>query len=270
MSSKRSPARSPGAKRACSPRRNRKLVGDIVIRAPSSGRLRSPLRASNAKAKRTRSPPSSLRAFERLAAKTRQQTRRALERAERKRAIHDYFATGEHDAIVESVVAEAMDKLLGDGKPLPRNAAVVFDVDDTVLGTHPSYRPVAVSRLTREARATMPKHFHPPISAVMQLYDALVAAGVKVLVLTGRYARHRKETVENLRWVGFDTWHDAAFREPHEEEMTARDYKEMRRREWAERHGLRIIGSVGDQLSDLEGAHAGHPVHIPNPAYTIH
>lgn len=289
----RSPLRSPG--RRTSP------LGRKTIRRPTAvarTRARSPCRTANpaaARAGKASSPPS-LRHISRKAGKaactasggpgkarrsrmtppgaqalagSRLGSLRGLTKAEKKRVLHDYYASGSHDAEVNAIVSEAMRKLIGRGDQIPRNAAVVFDIDDTVLGTHPSYRSWAIARLPKGMRERMPDHFHPPIKPVVQLYKALIDAGVAVLILTGRYARHKGETFENLRWAGFDKWHDAAFREQPEERMTARDFKERRRREWAERHGWHIIGCVGDQLSDLEGDHAGHTVYIPNPAYVI-
>jgi hypothetical protein len=138
-----------------------------------------------------------------------------------------------------------------------------------MVATHDAHRDRAISNMPHHMRAKMKDNFHPPLMPVVQLYKLLLAAGVRPLILTGRYERHRDETFDNLRCIGVDTWDDAVFRAAHEETMSAQEYKEKRRADWA-RDGYNIIASVGDQESDVVGEHVGVPVLLPNPAYKIH
>jgi hypothetical protein len=164
-----------------------------------------------------------------------------------------------------------------------RPPAVVFDVDDCLLSTHPLRRLQFSARLQEwRHRASQqhalnlppsppppftPEQFLPPIPSVCEFYRRLQALGYTTVILTGRYAQYRDVTLANLRWVGVDDWAEAVFRERGDTHLAAVVYKSKHRIRLARRY--RIVGCVGDQWSDLEGPYHGLQVKLPNYFYNI-
>lgn len=192
--------------------------------------------------------------------------------------LHRYYASGAYDEQVRAIVREASSRLLGaiERGQLPPNAVVVFDIDDTLLNSHP-HKKVEHLRLTGRAlvdpRGGVPRHeqraFLPPIRATVDLHNELRRRGVRTVLLTGRYARHERHTMANLRAAGVDPTHDRViFREPHEECIDASSYKQGRRAALA-REGWVVVANLGDQVSDVVGDHSGMAFVLPNPQYVV-
>lgn len=46
----------------------------------------------------------------------------------------------------------------------------------------------------------------PPLPEVLELYERLLALGIKVFFITGRHEYQREPTIKNLRNAGYHTW----------------------------------------------------------------
>lgn len=211
-----------------------------------------------------------------------------------KAAVDAYMTSPTYDRFVESLCADAtraIDDCLRDltdtrvpGARVRRGsrdpyAAIavpsgpvplaVFDVDDTLLSSHPGRRHRFAAHLL-SAGTRMPPAYLPPIDPVVRLYRSLRARGVRTAILTGRRSTNEAVTLDNLRWAGVDGWDHAIFRAvgTPEQHMDAVDYKSRQRARLAAA-GYRIVANVGDQHSDLHGGNSGVAVKLPNPMHTI-
>ncbi|CAI6005492.1 unnamed protein product [Closterium sp. NIES-65] len=101
----------------------------------------------------------------------------------------------------------------------------------------------------------------------------LGAGGLGVALVTGRPESQRAATVENLRRVGVTQWKVLMMRpldaNGNVVQETAVQFKSRSRRE-IEAMGMRIVGSVGDQWSDITGDATGNGTFkLPNPFYFV-
>lgn len=213
-----------------------------------------------------------------------------------KAAIDAYMTSPTYDRFVESLCADATraidDRLRGlagacaaagvgnrarrgsrdlyafDAPRAPVPLAV-FDVDDTLLSSHPGRRHRFATHLLSSG-ARMPSAYLPPLDPVVRLYRSLRERGVRTAILTGRRSTNEAVTLDNLQWAGIDGWDHAIFRAvgTPEQHMDAVDYKSRQRARLAAA-GYEIVANVGDQHSDLHGGNSGVAVKLPNPMHTI-
>ncbi|HEX4156212.1 MAG TPA: HAD family acid phosphatase [Acidobacteriaceae bacterium] len=158
--------------------------------------------------------------------------------------------------------------------------AIVFDIDETVLSKfcqmpveNYGYLQKMDDEWTLSAQGL-------PIPGALRLFNEAKADGVAVFFITGRPgvpradAVHPREdqteaTERNLEAAGFHGWAGLALKNHDENGMKVIPYKSLERKK-IEDKGYRIVMSVGDQWSDLEGApQAEVSVKLPNPFYFI-
>jgi predicted secreted acid phosphatase len=166
--------------------------------------------------------------------------------------------------------------------------AVVFDADDTTLWTydmednamHFNFDPVL-----QDTQWVQPMRF-PAVPGMVDLVNAVGAAGCTVVGLTGRRAPQRAATLGNLELVGYDyfteanyytKWASGATPDPtiyagtpceNNGGCSTIQYKSAVRR-YVESQGYDIIANFGDQFSDLIGGYADRAVKLPNPTYYL-
>jgi acid phosphatase class B len=103
---------------------------------------------------------------------------------------------------------------------------------------------------------------------VKVLYDFLLSKGAKIIFLTGRNFYEYEVTHQNLKNTGYTDFDTLITQIGDETKMKARDFKSGKRH-WLTEQGYEIIGTVGDQRSDLEGEYHGIQIKIPNYLYLI-
>ena len=108
----------------------------------------------------------------------------------------------------------------------------------------------------------------PAIPQVKELYDFLLDKGSRIIFLTGRNLPEYEVTYRNLIKEGYTTFDTLITQREYELELSAQEFKSVKRKELVEK-GYEIIGTVGDQWSDLEGEYHGIQVKIPNYLYLI-
>lgn len=148
-------------------------------------------------------------------------------------------------------------------------AAVVFDVDDTVLSDYENEKTIAFGYIPKLSHAWILRADAPGIDQTKKLYDYLIDRGFHVIFLTGRHQDEYQATLKNLREEGFTIFDRVIVRSSNEKSLTAQEYKTERRRQLAA-EGYSIVGTVGDQWSDLCGAYSGYRVKVPNYRYIIY
>ncbi|PON54489.1 Acid phosphatase [Parasponia andersonii] len=148
----------------------------------------------------------------------------------------------------------------------------VFDIDETALSNLPYYadtgfgsEPYNATKFNEwvETKAA------PALPATLELYEALLNLGIKVVFITGRPESQRNVTSSNLKAVGYTTWEELVLKGSEYSGKTAVVYKSAQRK-ILENDGYRIVGNIGDQWSDLLGTNIGlRTFKLPDPMYYI-
>lgn len=150
--------------------------------------------------------------------------------------------------------------------------AWVFDIDETLLSNAPYYavngwglqafNETSFDEWVDTAKA-------PALPSSLKLYNELQGLGFHIILLTGRSEFQRNSTEANLLFAGYNSWEKLILRQSSDIGKTAVQYKSERRAAM-EAEGFKILGSSGDQWSDLIGSPmATRSFKLPNPMYFI-
>ena len=183
-----------------------------------------------------------------------------------KKAVKEYYESGRFYKEVENVVEKAEKEF--DKVEIKDNSAVVFDVDETVLDNYGLEKLMGfgyVYEMNKKWNAEMKA---PALKPVKELYDYLLSKGVHIIFLTGRNFSEYNATYQNLKNAGYAVFDTLITQIGDEKKMNAQDFKSAKR-VFLTQKGYDIIGTVGDQWSDLKGADHGIQVKIPNYLYLI-
>lgn len=183
-----------------------------------------------------------------------------------KEKVQQYYESGKFDKELDKVIEEAKKKF--DKIAFKKNSAVVFDVDETVLDNYGLAELMGfgyVYEMNKKWNAEMKV---PAIEQVKELYDYLRSKGAKIIFLTGRNFAEYKVTYQNLVNAGYTVFDTLITQIGDEKKMKTQDFKSSKR-VWLTKHGYNIVGTVGDQWSDLEGEYHGIQIKIPNYLYLV-
>ena len=194
------------------------------------------------------------------------QVERPLNLTIAKQRVEQYYESDDYENEMEKIIDRTIKHFK---KVSPRNnATIVFDIDDTTLSNYADEKSISFGYI--------PKLFHewviqadaPAIPQTKKLYNYLTQRGFTIIFLTGRKHDEYDATVKNLKNEGFSTFDKLIVRQQHELKMSAKEYKTNRRKQLTQ-EGYKIVGSVGDQRSDLEGCCTGYQIKLPNYRYMI-
>lgn len=183
-----------------------------------------------------------------------------------KEQVEHYYECGQYDKDLEAIVNKTIKHF--EKVPVHNNTAVIFDIDDTVLSDYGNEKSISFGYIPKLSHAWIMQANAPAIAQTKKLYNYLINRGFKVIFLTGRLHHEYEATLKNLTEQGFKGFDRIIVRSPEEEKLSAQEYKTAHRKQLTE-EGLDIVGSIGDQLSDLEGGYAGYKVKLPNYRYMI-
>jgi acid phosphatase len=166
--------------------------------------------------------------------------------------------------------AEAELKRLIAAEKTGEKLALVLDIDETSLTNYCEMKredygfiSVPFNEWAVSAEADM------AIPGTLRLFNEARAAGLEVFFITGRPGEQKAATARNLEAAGYRGWKGLALREGPEKTMATVAYKSEERRKIVDA-GYRIVMSVGDQWSDLNGEpKAEISVKLPNPFYYL-
>jgi HAD superfamily, subfamily IIIB (Acid phosphatase) len=163
----------------------------------------------------------------------------------------------------------ALEKVVGTRKAGER-LALVLDIDETSLTNY--------CEMKREDYGFLAAMFNAwevspgadiAVPGTLRLFNKAIAAGVEVFFITGRANEQREATMRNLEAAGYKGAKGLSLRVGAQKTMSTVEYKGQERRKIVDA-GYRIVMSVGDQWSDLNGdAKAEVSVKLPNPFYYI-
>jgi acid phosphatase len=180
--------------------------------------------------------------------------------------VQQYYESGKFAEELIAVIEEAKEKF--SNIQFKDNSVVIFDVDETALDNYELAKQMGfgyVYELNKKWNAEMKA---PAIKKVKELYDFLLSKGAKVIFLTGRNLPEYEATYQNLMNKGYTVFDTLITQIGDETKMKAVDFKSTKRI-WLKEQGYEIVGTVGDQWSDLEGEYHGIQVKIPNYLYLI-
>jgi len=181
-----------------------------------------------------------------------------------RKEVKEYYESGRFYNEVENVIKKAEEKF--DRIEIKDNSAVVFDVDETALDNYGLAKSMGfgyVYKMNKEWNAEMKS---PALKPVREFYDYLIAKGVHIIFLTGRNFPEYEVTYQNLKNAGYTVFDTLITQIGDETKMKSRDFKNSKR-VFLIKEGYDIIGTVGDQWSDLRGEDHGIQVKIPNYLY---
>ncbi len=181
-------------------------------------------------------------------------------------SVKEYYESGKFDEELDNVIQEAKDKF--SKVEFTENSVVIFDVDETALNNYEASKKMGygyvyemVYEWTQDAKV-------PAFPQVKELYNYLLRKGSKIIFLTARGYDEYDATYNNLITQGFTEFDTLITKSKNEYEMKSLEFKSAKRVELVQR-GYDILGTVGDQWSDLEGPHHGIQVKVPNYLYQI-
>lgn len=180
--------------------------------------------------------------------------------------VKQYYESGKYDEELNKVIEEAKKEF--EKMDFKDNPVVIFDVDETVLNNYELAEQMGfgyVYEMNKKWNAEMKA---PAIPQVKELYDFLLAKGAKIIFITGRNFPEYEVTYKNLKNVGYTVFDTLITQIGDEKKMKALEFKSSKR-VWLTENGYEIIGTVGDQWSDLEGEYHGIQIKIPNYLYLI-
>jgi putative acid phosphatase of HAD superfamily subfamily IIIB len=148
----------------------------------------------------------------------------------------------------------------------PKNYAIVFDVDETLLSNitaieadNFTFGPASQAEATNEIGKAIPSS--------LQLFNDAKARGLTIFLITGRRENSRAHTESNLQREGFSGYKQLVLKPDASTDSTV-VYKSGARAA-IEKQGYKIVANVGDQYSDLAGGHAASAFKLANPFYFL-
>lgn len=183
-----------------------------------------------------------------------------------KNRVEAYYEDGHYTLDATKAVNKAIKHF--EKIPVTPSAIIVFDIDDTLLSTFGLDKSISYGHVPELSQAYEKYGQLPVLPQTKRLYDYLMGRGFHTILLTGRKENAKEGTIKNLESQGITGFDEVITRSPEEEQLTALDYKTAHR-EALSKEGYDIIGSVGDQWSDLCGGFAGYQVKLPNYRYIL-
>jgi len=181
-------------------------------------------------------------------------------------SVKEYYKSGKFDEELGTVIREAKNKF--SKIEFNENTVVIFDVDETVLDNYELAESMGFGYVYEMNKKWNNELNAPAIPQVKELYEYLLTKGARIIFLTGRNIPEYEVTYKNLKKEGYAVFDTLITQREHEYKLSATEFKSSKRVELIEM-GYEIMGTVGDQWSDLEGPHHGIQVKIPNYLYQI-
>jgi acid phosphatase len=180
--------------------------------------------------------------------------------------VAKYYESGKYEEDLREIIKDAKEKFSKvEAKP---NSVVVFDIDETALDNYQEIKRIGFGYEHRIWEEWLQKAEAPAIPQVKDLYDFLIKKGFKIVFITGKRDYQYDATLKNMLGVGYTKFDTIITRRNDEYKMKSAQFKSQKRKELIDK-GYIIAGSVGDQLSDLEGENCGIKIKLPNYLYLV-
>lgn len=183
-----------------------------------------------------------------------------------KEKVIAYHESGRYDTDLNNIINSAREKF----KDIfvTENDVVIFDVDETALSNYAFLKEIGFGYQSDIWNDWINQQESAAIIPVRDFYFELLSKGIHVVFVSGRTNSQYASTYKNLKSAGYYNFDTLITRNEFEIGMSTLQYKSSKREELKAK-GYKIIGTVGDQLSDLEGPDHGIQVKLPNYMYLI-
>lgn len=178
-----------------------------------------------------------------------------------------YYESGDYEREVACVAAQAKEYIAAQCS-LPKNAAIVFDIDETALSNITDIFKQWFIKDRAHIQEWQRSEQSAAIKPIRDLYNFAQKRGIKTFFITGRRKSLQPFTERNLIKEGYTNWAGLYTRPDDDKESSLIPYKTAMRKKITDQ-GYSIITTVGDQESDLRGGYAGKTFKLPNHLYTV-
>jgi len=181
-----------------------------------------------------------------------------------KKTIIHHYENGGFQQELHQVVASVRDRF--PDRASHDKQVVIFDVDEVALSMY---------HLFKENDFGMPGEYYfnclrtktfAALLPIKELYEHFKDLGYTIIFLTSRKHEFYEKTRENLIEVGYSHFDRLITRSQEESSMPSSLFKEQARLKLTQ-EGYEIVCCVDDLEANLQGAHVGYPVKIPNYIY---
>lgn len=180
--------------------------------------------------------------------------------------VKDYYETGGYDKELDDVITDAKEKF--DEVEFKENSVVIFDIDETALNNYGLAKLMDFGYVYDLNKKWNEEIEAPAIPQVKALYEYLLNRGANIIFLTGRNYTEYDVTYNNLIQTGYTKFDTLITQREDELNLKSLEFKSKKRTELTEQ-GYQIVGTVGDQWTDLNGPYSGIQIKIPNYLYEI-
>eukprot|EP01128_Nolandella_sp_AFSM9_P008950 TRINITY_DN5596_c0_g1_i1.p1 TRINITY_DN5596_c0_g1~~TRINITY_DN5596_c0_g1_i1.p1 ORF type:complete len:265 (-),score=62.91 TRINITY_DN5596_c0_g1_i1:164-934(-) len=187
-----------------------------------------------------------------------------------KSAIKAYRSGGEYVSDMSLLTAKWMDHFVNLPALEPNSTkTVIFDIDDTVLSSYDEMLRIDFGYIAKLSDDYQRGANMTAIPQTKHLYEKLIKLGYQVVYITGRKDFMRPFTITNLEREGLSTYTELYLRSEEWYHATAQEFKTHIRTMLVQEKGYDIVGSMGDQWSDISGAYTGYQMKVINHCYFI-
>jgi len=180
--------------------------------------------------------------------------------------VKDYYETGKYTDEMNEVIKDAKEKF--DKVEIKKNSVVIFDVDETALNNYGLAKLMDFGYVYDLNKKWNEELKAPAIEQTKDLYFYLLNKGFKIIFLTGRNSNEYDVTYKNLIQEGYSGFDTLITQSKEDQKLKAQEFKSKVRTELTNQ-GYEIVGTVGDQLTDLNGPYSGIKIKLPNYLYEI-
>jgi len=184
--------------------------------------------------------------------------------------VKDYYESGRFDEEMNDVIKDAKEKFdkVEIKKSAKGGSVVIFDVDETALNNYGLAKLMDFGYVYDLNKKWNEELKAPAIEQTKDLYFYLLNRGCKIIFLTGRNFTEYEVTYKNLLQAGYTGFDTLLTQREDEQNLKSQEFKSKKRAELTEQ-GYEIVGTVGDQWTDLNGPYSGIQIKIPNFLYEI-
>lgn len=180
--------------------------------------------------------------------------------------VKEYYESGKFDNEMSEVIKEAKEKFAN--IKVSENSVVIFDVDETALNNFGLAKQMGfgyVYDLNKKWNAELKA---PAIEQTKDFYNYLLKKGFKIIFLTARNSNEYDVTYKNLIQTGYTTFDTLITQGKEDQKLKSQEFKSKVRIELTNK-GYEIVGTVGDQWTDLNGPYSGIQIKLPNYLYEV-
>lgn len=190
-----------------------------------------------------------------------------------KNKVKQYHDSGEYDKELAQVLANADTYIVNKAQKNlsskhPQKLAIVLDIDETSLSNYNHMISRDFSGTREDFHRDVMQADAQVIQPTLKLYNHALKNKISVFFITGRRLSERNATKNNLHKAGYFHWKGLYLRPDNYDHQSMIPFK-SRIRQLITDKGYKIIATIGDQNSDLEGGFALKKIKLPNPYYFL-